>query len=65
MNQAKCCLWKIQEKSMIEDYDLKKEYASSNPYGEWLDTYLLHLEDLPAPDKKTHIHSQHERDIHL
>ena len=48
---------------MIEDYDLKNEYASSNPYGEWLDTYLLHLKDLPAPDKKTHIHSQHERDI--
>jgi len=48
---------------LIEDYDLKNEYASSNPYGEWLDTYLLHLKDLPAPDKKTHIHSQHERDI--
>lgn len=52
-----------KKKELIEDYDLKKEYASSNPYGEWLDTYLLHLKDLPAPDKKTHIHSQHERDI--
>lgn len=48
---------------MIEDYDLKNEYASSNPYGEWLDNHLLYLKDLPAPDKKTHIHSQHERDI--
>ena len=48
---------------MIEDYDLKNEYASSKPYGEWLDNHLLYLKDLPAPDKKTHIHSQHERDI--
>lgn len=52
-----------KKKKLIEDYDLKNEYASSNPYGEWLDNHLLYLKDLPAPDKKTHIHSQHERDI--
>ena len=52
-----------KKKKLIEDYDLKNAYASSNPYGEWLDNHLLYLKDLPAPDKKTHIHSQHERDI--
>ena len=63
LEPGKMLLVDTKKKELIEDYDLKKEYASSNPYGEWLDTYLLHLEDLPAPDKKTHIHSQHERDI--
>ena len=63
LEPGKMLLVDTVKKELIEDYDLKKEYASSNPYGEWLDTYLLHLKDLPAPDKKTHIHSQHERDI--
>ena len=63
LEPSKMLLVDTKKKELIEDYDLKNEYASSNPYGEWLDTYLLHLKDLPAPDKKTHIHSQHERDI--
>lgn len=63
LEPGKMLLVDTKKKELIEDYDLKNEYASSNPYGEWLDIYLLHLKDLPAPDKKTHIHSQHERDI--
>ncbi len=63
LEPGKMLLVDTKKKELIEDYDLKNEYASSNPYGEWLDTFLLHLKDLPAPDKKTHIHSQHERDI--
>lgn len=63
LEPGKMLLVDTKKKELIEDYDLKKEYVSSNPYGEWLDTYLLHLKDLPASDKKTHIHSQHERDI--
>ena len=63
LEPGKMLLVDTKEKKLIEDYDLKNEYASSNPYGEWLDNHLLHLQDLPAPDKKTHIHSQPERDI--
>lgn len=63
LEPGKMLLVDTKKKELIEDYDLKKEYASSNPYGEWLDNPLLYLKDLPAPDKKTHIHSQHERDI--
>lgn len=63
LEPGKMLLVNTVKKELIEDYDLKNEYAKSNPYGEWLDTYLLHLKDLPAPDKKTHIHTQHERDI--
>lgn len=63
LEPGKMLLVDTKKKKLIEDYDLKNEYASSNPYGEWLDNRLLYLKDLPAPDKKTHIHSQHERDI--
>lgn len=63
LEPGKMLLVDTVKKELIEDYDLKNEYASSNPYGEWLDNHLLYLKDLPAPDKKTHIHSQHERDI--
>lgn len=63
LEPGKMLLVDTKKKELIEDYDLKKEYASSNPYGEWLGNHLLYLKDLPAPDKKTHIHSQHERDI--
>lgn len=63
LEPGKMLLVDTKKKELIEDYDLKNEYASSNPYGEWLDNHLLYLKDLPAPDKKTHIHSQHERDI--
>ena len=63
LEPGKMLLVDTKEKKLIEDYDLKNEYTSSNPYGEWLDNRLLYLKDLPAPDKKTHIHSQHERDI--
>lgn len=63
LEPGKMLLVDTVKKELIEDYDLKNEYAHSNPYGEWLDNHLLHLKDLPAPDKKTHIHSQPERDI--
>lgn len=63
LEPGKMLLVDTKKKKLIEDYDLKNEYASSNPYGEWLDNHLLYLKDLPAPNKKTHIHSQHERDI--
>lgn len=63
LEPGKMLLVDTKKKKLIEDYDLKNAYASSNPYGEWLDNHLLYLKDLPAPDKKTHIHSQHERDI--
>lgn len=63
LEPGKMLLVDTKKKKLIEDYDLKNAYASSNPYGEWLDNHLLYLKDLPAPDKKIHIHSQHERDI--
>ncbi len=37
---------------IIADEDLKEDYASRYPYGEWLDMNLKELKDLKIPNKK-------------
>lgn len=37
---------------LINDDDLKNEYASKQPYGEWLDSNLLELKDIKIPNQK-------------
>ncbi len=34
---------------IIDDAELKKEFASQNPYGEWLKKNLIPIEKLPTP----------------
>lgn len=51
-----------REGRLIPDDELKRSFSASQPYGEWLNLKLLHLEDLGAPDKKPRMHSQQERD---
>lgn len=63
LQPGKMLLVDTQKQQLIEDDICKMSYAKEHPYGEWLDYYLLHLKDLPAPDKKSHIHSQSDRDI--
>lgn len=36
---------------LISDEELKKTYAASRPYGEWLDSQLVNLEELPIPNE--------------
>ncbi len=36
---------------LVKDEDLKKKYAGSQPYGEWLDSQIVNLKDLPIPNK--------------
>ena len=37
---------------IIDDEEIKRELASEHPYGEWLKTHLIDIEDLPqAPDQ--------------
>ncbi|HNC24238.1 MAG TPA: glutamate synthase large subunit [Opitutaceae bacterium] len=36
---------------IIEDEEIKSQLANEQPYGEWINQYLVHLEDLPeAPE---------------
>ncbi len=52
----------IGKKRIISDEECKEYYASVHPYGEWLDTHLVHLTDLPIPNHQVPMHSQSERD---
>ncbi|MBQ6927391.1 MAG: glutamate synthase large subunit, partial [Oscillospiraceae bacterium] len=47
---------------IVEDEELKEQFSSQSPYGEWLDSCLLHLEDLPVPNRAVEKHSQALRD---
>ncbi len=47
---------------VISDDELKEKYARKQPYGEWLDQYLVHLKDLPIPNKKVEVNDQETRD---
>ena len=52
MNQEKILLVDTQKQELIEDNQCKMDFANEHSYGEWLNYYVMHLSDLPAPDKK-------------
>ena len=47
---------------IIADEECKESYAAREPYGEWLDRNLLHIEDLKIPNRKIPTHTQEMRD---
>ncbi len=53
-----------EEGRIIEDEEIKAKFAAERPYRQWLDQYLVHLEDLadapkvPAPDRATLLQRQ-------
>ena len=49
-------------KRIISDEECKEFFANRQPYGEWLDSHLIKLADLPIPNKKVPFYSQEERD---
>ena len=49
-------------KKIVSDEESKEFYATSHPYGEWLDSNLIHLEDLTIPNRQVEVHTQEERD---
>ena len=50
------------KKRIISDEECKEFYASVHPYGEWLDSKLIHLNDLTIPNRQVEAHTQEERD---
>lgn len=47
---------------VISDEECKEYYADRQPYGEWLDSCLINLKDLPVPNHKVPQYTQEERD---
>ncbi len=46
---------------VVDDEELKSRYARRQPYGEWLDQYLVHLKDLRIPNKRVETYSDEMR----
>jgi len=51
-----------KQKRIISDEECKAYYARRQPYGEWLDRNLLHLSQLPIPNRRVETHEQELRD---
>ena len=47
---------------LVDDDAVKSHYARRQPYGEWLDAHLVHLRDLPIPNRRVERASQELRD---
>ena len=62
LQPGKMLLVDTVQKKVISDEECKSGFAARQPYGEWLDQYLVSLEDLPVPNKKVPMYSQRERD---
>ncbi|HIR77171.1 MAG TPA: glutamate synthase subunit alpha, partial [Candidatus Choladousia intestinipullorum] len=46
---------------VVDDETLKMRYASRQPYGEWLDRYLVSLKDIKIPNKRVETYSDEMR----
>ena len=62
LQPGKMLLVDTVRKKVITDEEVKMELARRQPYGEWLDQYLVTLEELPVPNKKVEFYSQTHRD---
>lgn len=62
LQPGKMLLADTVNKRIISDEECKEYYANRQPYGEWLDSHLIKLADLPIPNKKVPFYSQEERD---
>ena len=62
LQPGKMLLVDTVRKKVISDEECKMALAARQPYGEWLDQYLVTLEDLPVPNKKVESYSQAQRD---
>lgn len=47
---------------VIDDNELKSDFAARQPYGEWLDKYLVSLAQLPLPNQVVEAYDQKTRD---
>jgi glutamate synthase (ferredoxin) len=53
LRPGKMLLVDTKQKRIITDDEIKMKYASQHPYGEWLQTNLVKLKDLPIPNQNT------------
>ena len=52
LHPGKILVVDTKQKRIMYDEEIKEEYAGAKPFGEWLDSHLLHLGDLRIPNRK-------------
>ena len=62
LQPGKMLLIDTKKQKLYSDEEIKSYYAYRRPYGEWLDSNLIKLSDLPIPNKKVESYPQHIRD---
>ena len=62
LQPGKMLLVDTVRKKVITDEECKQTLAQRQPYGEWLDQYLVRLEELPVPNKQVERYDQLQRD---
>src|ERR1700729_1799180 len=50
---GKVFLVDLEEGKIVEDEDVKRRVARRQPYGEWYERSVVHIDDLPARDPRT------------
>ena len=61
LHPGKMLLVDTVEGRVVNDDELKERYASRKPYGEWLDRYLVSLEELKIPNERVQEYTHEER----
>lgn len=61
LEPSKMLLVDTVKKRIISDDECKEYYAKRNPYGEWLNQYIVSLSELSVPNKKVESYSPEER----
>lgn len=52
LHPGKILIVDTKQKKIILDDEIKQQYAKSEPFGEWLDSHLIHLADLKIPNRR-------------
>ena len=60
LHPGKMLLIDTKQGAVILDSELKERYASREPYGEWLDSNLINLQDIKIPNEKIKQYSPEE-----
>ena len=61
LHPGKILVIDTKQKEIICDDEIKEAYAKAKPFGEWLDSHLLHLKDLKIPNRKVPSLSSNEQ----
>ena len=68
LQPGKMFLVDLKEQRIISDEEVKREMASSQPYGDWLEKNMLRVKELPISEKKQSqlsvLRKYHKADCH-